>query len=64
MHYLLGPKVWKIPEEIFLIQGKYVVEIMKRFKMMDYKSMATPMEMNLELLVDISSEIVDVTLYR
>jgi hypothetical protein len=64
MHYFLGLEVWQIPEEIFLIQGKYVVEILKRFDMMDCKSMSTPMEMNLKLLADTSSEIVDVTLYR
>jgi hypothetical protein len=40
------------------------VEILKRFDMMDYKAMSTPMETNLKLLVDTSSEIVDVTLYR
>jgi hypothetical protein len=32
--------------------------------MMDYITMSTPMEMNLKLLVDTSSEIDDVTLYR
>jgi hypothetical protein len=64
MHYFLGPKVWQSPEEIFLIQGKHAVEILKRFDMMDCKTMSTPMEMNLKLLVDTSSEIVDVTLYR
>jgi hypothetical protein len=32
--------------------------------MMDYKAMSTPMETNLNLLVDTLSEIVDVTLYR
>jgi hypothetical protein len=36
---------------------------MKRFNMMDYKSMARPMEMNLKLLVDTSLELVDATLY-
>jgi hypothetical protein len=40
------------------------VEIMKRFDMMDCRAMSTPMETNMKLLVDTSSEIVDVTLYR
>jgi hypothetical protein len=56
MRYFLGLEVWQSPEEIFLSQGKYVVEILKRFDMMDYRTMSTPMEMNMELLVD--------TLYR
>jgi hypothetical protein len=36
------------------------VEIMKRFNMMDCKDMFTPMETNLKLLADTSSEMVDV----
>jgi hypothetical protein len=39
------------------------VEIMKRFDMMDYRAISTPMETNMKLLVDNSLEIVDVTLY-
>jgi hypothetical protein len=42
----------EIPEEIFLSQEKYFMEIMKRFDMMDYRTMSTPMETNLNLLVD------------
>jgi hypothetical protein len=41
MHYFLGLEVWQKPDEIFLCQGKYVVEILKRFDMMDCKSMPT-----------------------
>jgi hypothetical protein len=32
MHYFLGLEVWQKPDEIFLCQGKYVVEILKRFE--------------------------------
>jgi len=64
MHYFLGLEVWQSPEEIFLNQGKYVVEIMKRFDMMDCRSMSTSMETNLKLLANTSSETIDVTLYR
>ena len=42
-----------------LSQGKYVVEILKRFGMMDCKSMT----MNLKLLGDTTFETVDTTLY-
>jgi hypothetical protein len=31
-------------------QGKYAVEILKRFRMLDCKAMATPMVSNLKLL--------------
>jgi hypothetical protein len=40
------------------------VEILKRFGMLDCKEMATPMVSNLKLLQDMTSETVDVTLYR
>jgi hypothetical protein len=43
MQYFLGLELWQSPEEIFLSQGKHVVEIPKRFDMMDYRTMSTPM---------------------
>jgi hypothetical protein len=63
MHYLLGIEVWQSTEKIFLNQGKYAIK-MKRFDMLKCKSMYTPMKTKLDLLVDISSELVDATLYR
>jgi hypothetical protein len=62
MHYFLGLEVWQSPKRIFLNQGKYTVEILKRFDMLECKSMNTPME--LELLGDTSSDLIDATLYR
>jgi hypothetical protein len=64
MHYFLGFKVWQRQDEIFLNQGKYVVEIPKRFGMLDCKATDTPMVLNLNLLQYTTSETVDVTLYR
>ena len=43
MHYFLGMEVWQNVEGISLGQGKYTVDILKRFGMMDYKDMETPM---------------------
>ena len=63
MHYLLGMEVWQNADAIFLGQGKYVVDILKRFRMMDCKEMTTPMASNLKLLCDASSESVDATMY-
>jgi hypothetical protein len=54
MHYFLGLEVWQSPEKIFLNQGKYAVEILKRFDMLECKAMDTPMETKLKLLVDTS----------
>jgi hypothetical protein len=48
MHYFLGLEVWQRSDEIFLSQGKYIVEILQRIRMMDCKSMTTPM-INLKL---------------
>ena len=53
MHYFLGLEVWQRADEIFLSQGKYTIDILRRFGMMDYKSMAAPMTMNLKLSVDV-----------
>jgi hypothetical protein len=64
IHYFLGLEVWQSPERIFLNQGKYRVEILKRFDMLECKSMNAPMEMKLKLLVDTLSDLIDATLYR
>jgi hypothetical protein len=64
IYYFLGLEVWKRPDDIFLIQGKYIVVILQRFRMMDFKSMATPMEINLKLLSDSYSYFVDPTMYK
>ena len=45
-------------------QGKYVVEILKIFDMLDCKVMATPMDTKLRLLFDEIFEIVGMTHYR
>ena len=64
MHYFLGLEVWQNPEGILLSQEKYVVAILRIFCMLDCKAMATPMDTNLKLLFDDSSELVDVIEYR
>ena len=59
--------MWHNADGISLEQGKYALEILKRFGMMDCKdmaTMATPMESNLKLLSDASSKLVDATMYR
>ena len=52
--------MWQSTDGIFLGQGKYAVEILKRFKMMD--CMTTPMASNMKLLIDASSETIDATM--
>ena len=50
MHYFLGMEVLQSIDGIFLGQGKHVVEILKRSRMMDCKVMTTPMASNMKLL--------------
>ena len=60
----LQQEVWQNADGIFLGQGKYAVDILKRFRMMDCKSITTPMASNLKLFSDASSEAVDATMYH
>ena len=61
MHYFLGMEVWRIPEGIFLNQGKYAIEILKIFDMLDFKAMDTPMDTKLKLFSNETLELVDMT---
>ena len=56
MHYFLGLELWQRSDEIFLSKGKYAIDILRRFGMMDCKSMATPMVTNLKKLSDTASD--------
>ena len=52
MHYFLGMEVWQNADGFSLGQGKYdMVEILKRFGMMDCKAMTTRMALNLKRLM-------------
>jgi hypothetical protein len=66
MHYFIGLEVWQRQGEIFLAQGKYTVDVLNRFGMMDCKSMSTSMVTNLRKLhdSDTGSDLVDPTMYR
>jgi hypothetical protein len=66
MYYFLGLEVWQRTDEIFLSQGKYTVEILRRFGLLDCKSMATLMVSNLKKLSESSfdSNLIDPAMYR
>ena len=64
MHYFLGLEVWQEPGHIFLGQGKYAVDILRRFRMEDCRPMLTPMITNLNKIHASERELVDPTLYR
>jgi hypothetical protein len=58
-------EVWQRSDEIFLSPGKYTVDILRRFGMLDCKSMSTPMVSNLKKLheSDSGSDLVDPSMY-
>eukprot|EP00253_Pinus_taeda_P013345 PITA_13345 len=59
MHYYLGLEVWQGPNEIYLGHGKYVIEILKKFDMMDCKPMTATIITNLKRLRSSESSLVD-----
>jgi hypothetical protein len=66
MQYFLGLEVWQRQGEIFPAQGKYTVDVLQRFSMMDCKSISTLMVTNQRKLhdSDTSSHLEDPTMYR
>jgi hypothetical protein len=56
MHYFLGLEVWQRTNDIFPSQGKYTLEILKKFGMTDCKSMPTPMVMDLNKMNEASTD--------
>jgi len=46
MHYFLGMEVWQKDGELFMSQGKYANEILRRFHMEKCKPMQTPIAGN------------------
>ena len=66
MHYFLGLEVWQRQKETFLGQGKYTIDILKRFGMLDCKSIATPMDASLKKMRDSASysNLIDPTMYH
>ena len=63
MHYFMGLEVWKELGHIFLEQGKYVVDILRRFRMEDCRTMSTPMVTNWKKLHASKGKLVVPTLY-
>ena len=64
IHYFLGLEVWQKNGEIFLGQGGYAKEILKRFRVHDCGSMATPIITNWKKIDASRDNEVDPTLYR
>eukprot|EP00253_Pinus_taeda_P035186 PITA_35186 len=64
MHYFLGMEVWQGDGELFVSQGKYANEILKRFCMESNKPMETPLAGNWRKEDATSREVVEAIIYR
>jgi len=64
MYYFLGMDVWQGDGELFVSQGKYANEILKRFCMESSKPMETPLEGNWRKEDATSGEVVEAIVYR
>ena len=58
--------MWKRTNEIFLSQGKYTFDILKKFEILNLKPVATPMMTNLKKLSVSSSDFdeIDPNMYK
>ena len=64
MHFFLGLEIWQWLDAILVSQGRYTIDILRSFGMMDCKSMSTPMTLNLRKLCYDESDLVDPNMYR
>lgn len=63
MHYFLELEVWQGDGELFVSQGKYANEIMKKFDMESSKPMETPLVTSWRKEDATTSEVVETTIY-
>eukprot|EP00253_Pinus_taeda_P036492 PITA_36492 len=64
MHYFLGMELWKKDGEVFVSQGKYANEILRRFHIDTCKPMETPLAGTWRKEDATSGEVVAATVYR
>ena len=64
LHYCLGLEVWRNADQTFVCQSKYIIEILKRFKMDQCKSSSVPMQQNVKISCDDGSKEVNGIVYR
>nr|GEV80493.1 putative ribonuclease H-like domain-containing protein [Tanacetum cinerariifolium] len=62
--FFLGLQVKQKQDRIFISQDKYVVKILRKFRLTDKKSASTPIDTEKPLLKDLDGEDVDVHTYR
>ena len=62
--YFLGIEVIQTADGIWLLQQKYVLDMLEKFGMTGCKPIATPIEQNAKLRFDVEEVLEDATLYR
>lgn len=63
MHCYLGLEVWRKLGEIYMGQGKCIINMFQKISMMDSKPMTTPIITNLKKLRSFNSSLIDPTSY-
>ena len=64
LSYFLGLQIKQLKNGIFMTQGKYIKDMLKKFDMNEAKAISTPMGTNGNLDSDASGNMVDQKLYR
>ncbi|KAF2301565.1 hypothetical protein GH714_026406 [Hevea brasiliensis] len=64
MSYFLGIEVKQTNGSIFISQGRYAQDVLKKFKLKACKPILTPVEERLKLVKDGSGDLVDATNFR
>jgi hypothetical protein len=64
LSYFLGLQIKQLKNETFVIQGKYIKDMLKKFGMEDVKGISTPMVINGSFDSDASGNMVDQIIYR
>jgi hypothetical protein len=64
LSYFLGLQIKQLKNETFVIQGKYIKDMLKKFGMEDVKGISTPMGINGSFDSDASGNMVDQIIYR
>ena len=64
LSYFIGLQIKQMKNDTFVSQGKYIKDMVKKFNLLDSKSISTPMGTNGHLDLDASGDMVDQKLYR
>lgn len=64
LHYFLGLEVKQEEDGIFISQRKYAIDLLKRFNLLNCKTVATPMNVNEKLQLDDDIEKADGSYFR